>query len=153
MKRALRGIGYVVAGVLVLVGGFIAYCAIDGIPHFKQPVVDVHVEVTPERVARGKKLASLLCAECHKNPTTGKLTGKLMEDAPREFGEIHSRNITGSKEHGIGAWSDGEIVALLRTGIARDGRYTPPWMSKLPHMADEDLHSIVAFLRSDDPMV
>jgi mono/diheme cytochrome c family protein len=153
MNRVLRGLGYLVGSVVVLVGGFIAYCAIDGIPHFKQPLVDVHVEVTPERVARGKKFVDVLCAECHKNPTTGRLTGKLMEDAPREFGEIHSRNITSSKEHGIGGWTDGELISLLRTGIARDGRYTPPWMAKLPHMADEDLYSIVAFLRSDDALV
>ena len=153
MKRALRGLGYLVGAVVVLVGAFIAWCAIDGIPHFRPPQVDVQVEVTPERVARGKKFVSLLCAECHKNPTTGKLTGKLMSDAPAEFGEIHSRNITRSKEHGIGAWTDGEIIALIRTGIARDGRYTPPWMAKLPHMADDDLYSIVAFLRSDDPLV
>ena len=153
MKKVLRALGFLVAAVVVAVGAFVAYCAIDGIPHFKQPAVDVHVEVTPERVARGKKLASLLCAECHKDPTTGRLSGKLMSDAPREFGEIHSRNITRSKEHGIGAWKDGEIVALIRTGIARDGRYTPPWMAKLPHISDEDLYSIVAFLRSDDPMV
>ena len=93
MKKVLRALGFLVAAVVVAVGAFVAYCAIDGIPHFKQPVVDVQVELTPERIARGKKLATLLCAECHKNPTTGKLTGKLMSDAPREFGEIHSRNI------------------------------------------------------------
>src|SRR5262249_40627424 len=85
--------------------------------------------------------------------TTGKLTGKLMSDAPREFGEIHSRNITQSKEHGIGAWSDGEIIVLLRTGIARDGRYTPPWMPKRPDISDEALQSIVSFLRPDDELV
>ena len=153
MKKVLKGLGVLLGVIVVGVGGFVAYCAIDGIPHFKQPVVDLKVEITPARVARGKKLASLLCAECHKDPTTGKLTGKLMSDAPREFGEIHSRNITQSKTHGIGEWTDGELVVLLRTGIARDGRYTPPWMAKLPHMSDEDLQSIVAFLRSDDPMV
>ncbi len=153
MKRALKALGYAVGAVVVLVGGFVAYCAIDGIPHFDRPVVDIKVEVTPERVARGKKLVSLLCAECHKDPTTGKLTGKRMDDAPPEFGELHSRNITRSKEHGIGSWTDGELIALLRTGIARDGRYTPVWMAKLPHMADEDVASIVAFLRSDDPLV
>ncbi len=153
MRKVLKGLGVFLGALVVAVGGFVAYCAIDGVPHFKQPAVDVKVEVTPERVARGKKFVSLLCAECHKNPTSGKLTGKLMEDAPREFGEIRSRNITQSKERGIGAWTDGELVAILRTGIARDGRYTPPWMAKLPHMADEDLLSIIAFLRSDDPLV
>src|SRR6185312_12383221 len=117
MKKVLKVLGGLGGVEMIGVAGFIAYCAIDGIPHFKQPAVDVKVEVTPERVARGKKLASLLCAECHKDPTTGKLTGKLMSDAPKEFGEIHSRNITRSKQNGIGAWSDGEIIALIRTGI------------------------------------
>ena len=153
MKKLLVGLAIAVAAAVVLAGGFVAYCAIDGVPRFSPPALDVKIAVTPERVARGKKLVSLLCAECHKNPTTGALTGKLMSDAPPEFGEIHSRNITGSKTHGIGAWTDGELVVLLRTGIARDGRYTPPWMAKLPHMADEDIDSIVAFLRSDDPWV
>src|SRR5690349_10857657 len=123
MKKALKVVGFVVGALAVVIGGFVAWCAIDGIPHYKKPVLDVHVEVTPERVARGKKFVDLLCAECHKDPTTGKLTGKLMADGPPEFGAIYSRNITQSKKNGIGAWTDGEIIALLRTGIARDGRY------------------------------
>lgn len=154
MKRVLKISLSIIAVALLLVGGFVGWCAVDGIPKYKKPAVpDVKVEVTPERVARGKKMVDLLCAECHKNPTTGKLTGKLMEDAPPEFGEIHSRNITQDKEHGVGAWADGDFVLLLRTGIARDGRYTPPWMAKLAHASDEDIYSIVAFLRSSDPLV
>ena len=70
-----------------------------------------------------------------------------------ELGVAFSRNITGHPTKGIGAWTDGELVYALRTGVARDGRYLPPWMVKLPHMADEDLYSIIAFLRSDDPWV
>lgn len=54
---------------------------------------------------------------------------------------------------GIGGWTDGEIAFLLRTGIRRDGQYTPPWMPKLNRIADEDLYSIIAFLRSDDSLV
>jgi mono/diheme cytochrome c family protein len=153
MKRALKIILSLVGVAVVVLGGFVAWCAIDGIPHYKRPTLDVKVEVTPARVARGKQLVNLLCAECHKDPTTGKLTGKLMEDAPPQFGAIFSRNITQHPERGIGAWSDGEIVVLLRTGIARDGRYTPPWMAKLHHASDEDINSIVAFLHSSDPLV
>jgi muramoyltetrapeptide carboxypeptidase LdcA involved in peptidoglycan recycling len=48
---------------------------------------------------------------------------------------------------------DGELEYLVRTGVKANGQYVPPWMPKQPRMADEDLHSIVAFLRSDDPMV
>src|SRR5262245_63862869 len=94
----------------------------------------------------------MLCAGCHMNVQTGKLSGADMKiDDP--FGKIYSYNITQHPTKGIGAWTDGEIAFLLRTGIARDGRYTPPWMVKLPHMSDEDLRDVIAFLRSDDPLV
>jgi mono/diheme cytochrome c family protein len=84
---------------------------------------------------------------------TGALTGKRMPDLPPEFGEASSLNITAHPTKGIGEWTNGEIVYLLRTGIARDGRYTPPWMVKLPNASDEDLRDIIAFLRSDDELV
>ena len=36
-------------------------------------------------------------------------------------------------------------------GIKRDGIFTGPFMQS-PHLSDEDLISIIAFLRSDDPL-
>ena len=65
----------------------------------------------------------------------------------------YAQNITQDPEHGIGNWTDGELIYLFRTGVKKDGAYAPPWMPKFPNMADEDIHAIVAFLRSDDPMV
>jgi mono/diheme cytochrome c family protein len=153
MKRMLR-VGAWVLGTLVLsVGAAVAFIALRGIPSYPPGKVELRVEPTPERVARGEKLVRILCAECHMNPTTRKLTGKRMLDAPAEFGPIFSRNITKHPRKGIGSWTDGELAYLLRTGIARDGRYIPPYMAKLPHLADEDLYSVIAFLRSDSPLV
>lgn len=151
MKTVLKVLGGVLALVVLVVGGFLLKVQLTGIPSYPVQKVDLKVEVTPERVARGRKLASMLCAECHLSTVTGKLTGKDM--AIPQFGDIWSLNITQHPTAGIGGWSDGELAFLLRTGIAKDGRYTPPWMAKLPHMADEDLLSIIAFLRSDDPTV
>ncbi|HEX4334892.1 MAG TPA: hypothetical protein VH062_03200 [Polyangiaceae bacterium] len=62
-----------------------------GIPTYPHATPVRHVEVTPERVAAGRKI-----------------------------GEI-----TQSRERGIGAWSDGELAYLLRTGVRPDGRYVP----------------------------
>jgi cytochrome c2 len=87
------------------------------------------------------------------DPTTRQLTGKRMVDLPSEFGVVYSKNITQHPVKGIGGWTDGEIIYLLRTGIDRSGQYIPPYMVKLPHLSDDDLESIVAFLRSDDPLV
>ncbi len=150
--KIVKLLGALIGVAVLALAGFLAFVSVRGIPHYEPQKVDLKVEVTPERVARGKRWASMLCAECHGNPRTGQLTGADMR-IDDEFGKIFSLNITQHPVKGIGQWTDGEIAYLIRTGVARDGRYTPPWMAKLPHMSDEDLHSIIAFLRSDDPMV
>lgn len=87
----------------------------------------------------------------HRGPAH--MVAERMVDLPPEFGVVHSKNITRHPVKGIGGWTDGEILYLLRTGIDRSGQYIPPYMVKLPLLSDDDLESIVAFLRSDDPLV
>jgi mono/diheme cytochrome c family protein len=151
--RLLKWIGIAIVIVVVVIGAAAAYVAMAPIPHYPIVKVEFPVDVTPERVARGKRSVEMLCASCHMDSTTGGLTGRLMPDVPTQFGEAFSLNITAHQAKGIGGWTNGEIAYLLRTGIARDGRYTPPWMVKLPNASDEDLRDIIAFLRSDDPLV
>src|SRR5262245_42323256 len=153
MRRLLKWLGISVAVLVAVVGAAAAYVALAPIPRYAVGKVDFPVEVTPERVARGKRSVEMLCAACHMDSATGGLTGKRMPDLPAQFGEAFSLNITAHPVKGIGSWTNGEIAFLLRTGIARDGRYTPPWMVKLPNASDEDLRDIIAFLRSDDPLV
>lgn len=153
MRKLLKVLGIVLLVVVGAAGVFAAYVAITGIPKYEPGRLQVRVEVTPERVERGRKYAKILCATCHENPTTHELTGKRIADAPREFGVIYSKNITRDPVKGIGSWTDGELVYLLRTGIDRTGQYLPPWMPKFPLLSDDDLEGIVAFLRSDDPLV
>ncbi|PHN01811.1 cytochrome c [Flavilitoribacter nigricans DSM 23189 = NBRC 102662] len=153
MKKGLKygGIALGVIVVLALIGGFtINY---RGIPSYEVNIPDYQLNSTPESIARGKKLTLTLCAGCHRDPETGQLTGAQMKDAPAEFGTIYSQNITQDKEYGIGDWTPGELMYLLRTGIKKDGQYAPPYMAKLPLMADEDIHAIISFLKSDDPIV
>ncbi len=153
MKKSLKILGIII--LLILIIGIIGFVYINssGIPKYET----VHIEYTAKSdsasIKRGKKLVTLLCANCHKNPETGKLTGVLMREAPAEFGEIYSQNITQDKTYGIGNWTDGEILYLLRTGVKKDGQYAPPYMAKVPTMADEDVNAIIAFLRSNDPMI
>jgi hypothetical protein len=70
-----------------------------------------------------------------------------------QFGKIFSKNITKHPDAGIGKWTDGELVSFLRTGTKPNGQYVPPYMPKLVHISDEDMNSIVAFLRSDNEWV
>ena len=153
MKLFFQILGSLLLLVVLIAGGFLAKVQITGIPSYKTQKVDLKVEVTPERVVRGKAIANMLCKQCHLDLATGKLTGHRLEDLPRDFGTAYSRNITNDSAHGIGSWTDGELAYLLRTGIKRNGKYAPPWMVKLPRIADEDIYSIIAFLRSDDSLV
>ena len=89
MKKLLKIIGILLLIVIVAVGGFIAFIAIRGIPSYEVNVPNIpQVEVTPERVARGEKISSMLCRSCHFNSETGKLTGKEITDAPA-FGKLY----------------------------------------------------------------
>ena len=153
MRKFLRYF-LIIIGIVLLIGlaGF-SLIEIRGIPHYEVKKVDFTVKSTPETIERGKKIAMMLCADCHRNNATGKLTGRPMTEAPHEFGTIFTQNITQDKTYGIGTWTDGELVYLLRTGIKRDGKYAPPYMAKLPHLADEDMNAVISFLRSDDPLV
>jgi mono/diheme cytochrome c family protein len=153
IKRILKISGIVLGVLVAAVVVALVYINADGIPRYQAAHPALTVERTPERIARGKTLAALMCAGCHENPTTRKLTGKRIGDLPPVFGEVFSANITGGPGKGIGGWTDGELAYLLRTGVRPDGQYLPPWMVKTPHLSDEDLSSIIAFLRSDDPSV
>lgn len=154
MKKLAKRLALVLGALVGIVAALALYVELHGIPRYEPPMTpDLRVELTPERVARGRQLVSLTCVGCHADPKTHRLTGKKMVDLPPEFGTAYSKNITQHPTKGIGGWTDGQLEVLLRTGLKPDGQYLPPWMVKMPHLSDEDMHSIVAFLRSDDPMV
>ena len=75
-KRLLKIAGLVLACLATLLGAFLLYVGLDGIPRYKVHPPVLTVEQTPERIARGKKLSALMCAGCHENTATGRLTGK-----------------------------------------------------------------------------
>ncbi len=149
-KRVLKVVGAVLGFVALAVGAFALFIALDWPVKRATVAIPLEVKATPERVARGKHLVSVRCAFCHYDQATGALSGHQMVDAPKEFGTIYSHNITKHATKGTGRYSDGELAYLLRTGIRRDGVFTGPFMQS-PFLADEDIYSIIAFLRSDDP--
>jgi hypothetical protein len=145
MRRTLRRVAIAGVSALGLAAAGAAYVALAPLPRHPVPRIEFPADLTPERVARGKRAVQTLCTNCHLDPDTGALTGKRMPDLPPQFGESWSRNITAHPVKGIGSWTDGEIAYLLRTGVSRDGRYTPPWMIKLPNT------SLALCVWTDDP--
>jgi len=155
MKRTLKIVGLFLGLLAGVAGIAAAYISLRGLPNYNADippnVASLQAPKDSLHIARGAKIATLLCNECHKEAETGRLTGKIMSDLPKEFGMVASMNITHDATHGIGNWTDGELYYFLRTGIHTDGRWSPPYMPKFPLMADDDLLSIIAWLRSDAP--
>ena len=65
-------------------------------------------------------------------------------------GRIVAPNLTPDPETGAGNWTDDQIARAVREGIGHDGRALFPIMAygRFRSMADEDLASIVVYLRS-----
>lgn len=151
MKKALKIFGYCLLGLLVLVLGMAAYIQWSPAPTYHDvPIPEVKITPDSARIAEGARIALTICAYCHRG-ADGKLSGDLWINDP-EAGKLWSANITQHPEAGIGKYTDGELVRVLRTGVKRDGHLSGPFMT-FPSMSDEDIAAVISFLRSDAPQV
>lgn len=150
MRRILKWAGILLGGLLLLVLGFVLYINFSPLATYENKAPDLKIQADSAMLAEGARIVQMHCAQCHRSKD-GKLGGNLMEDGA--LGTVYAPNITQHPEHGITNYTDGQLAYLLRTGIKADGGYAPPWMTKFPHLSDRDLESIIAFLRSDHPMV
>jgi mono/diheme cytochrome c family protein len=107
-------------------------------------------------IVRGAYLAGTVghCGECH-TPQTWLGT----PDASRElagsagwFGVRKAPNITPDPKTGIGAWSEGDIIALLKDGELPDGDFVGGAMTEIvrntARLTDDDRRAIAAYLKS-----
>lgn len=117
-------------------------------------------EVTPARLERGKYLAtSIGCLYCHSphdwskrdDPIIAGMTGAGQQlpysDLP---GKVFAPNLTPDKDTGAGNWTDDMLARAIREGIGHDGRALFGIMpfAHYRNMPDEDLASIIVYLRS-----
>jgi mono/diheme cytochrome c family protein len=147
------------AAILILVLGVVAALVQWGAPPTFPVTMDsfatYKVELTPERVKRGRALAEMRgCFDCHVNPETRSATGIAIPDVPKAIAaHTHGANITKDPNLGIGSYTDGQLAYLLRTGVRPDGSLLLPWMPRMVQASDDDLAAMVAFLRSNDSVV
>ncbi len=159
--RARNGLvkwaGGILATVLTLVFGLVSVVALIGLVKLYAPVGSpvqaLQVAGSPEQIARGEHLANTFCVECHS--TTGQLplTGgvDLGADLPLPLGKFISVNLTPAGP--LKDWSDGQILRILREGAAPDGRRLIMMGAvRARYMSDDDLHAVIAYLRSQAPV-
>ena len=127
----------------------------------KPPVPAVDAEV----VARGRYLAEsvLGCVSCHTDrdytryggpPRGTALAGACYGKDWGLPGLVCAPNITSDPEHGIGRWTDEELLRALREGYGRDGRTLFPMMpyTEWRTLSDDDARAVVAYLRQVPPV-
>lgn len=151
MKKVLKIVGMILGGLLGIILCIAAWVAFTGVPTYEPKSIAVQIPTDSAALHVGKVIVEERCAFCHYG-ADGKLSGRQFTSADEPFGEFWSKNITKDKEHGIGAYSDGQLAYLLRTGISRHGYFIGPWMSSVL-LSDQDLGAVIAYLRSDSPLV
>lgn len=160
MKKLMYGL----LALAVLAGaGFVWLAAKEPLA---APPAAVTVGITAERVARGRYLFENLadCDGCHSPRDWDKFPGPVIAgqrasgfEFPAELGlpgRIVSPNITSDPETGLGQWTDGEIIRVIREGVSRDGSALFSFMP-YPHyarMSDEDVFALVAYMRTLPPV-
>ena len=130
-----------------------------------RPLTVRKFETTPQRLARGRYLATAVsgCIYCHSQhdwarPGEAILPG--MEGAGEEVpyldlpGRVVAPNFTPDPQTGAGTWTDDQLARAIREGIGHDGRALFPMMpyQRFRHMSDEDVASVVVYLRSLAPV-
>lgn len=164
LARVALGLGALIA--LVVVGGSVF---VFGFRPRVRAAKDLKAPSTPETIARGAYLANQVaaCPACHSDSLpfqgaslpegrrwVGRNLARDMEQlgaTGKALGAVTAHNLTSSREHGIGGWTDGELVRAIRDGVAKDGRALFPMMPAQDYGAgfsDDDALAIVAYLRS-----
>jgi mono/diheme cytochrome c family protein len=116
-------------------------------------VQELKVEGTEAQIERGRHLAAAFCVQCHSTTGEFPMTGgvDVGKDLPVNVGSFVSVNLTPAGP--LRDWSDGEIFRAIRDNVDRDGkRLLLMAGTNVRYISDEDIHSLIAFLRSQEPV-
>ena len=110
---------------------------------------------------RGRYLVQALahCGECHtpRNKTGGLDTSRRFAGTADGPDGERVPNITPHPETGIGKWSTGDLLDMLKLGMIPDGDFVGGSMGEVVRnttskLTDEDLRAIIAYLKSLPPI-
>jgi mono/diheme cytochrome c family protein len=121
-------------------------------------------ERTAARLERGRYIVEgpAHCFQCHSEvnweepgaqPKAGKKAGGTVFPE-KEMEWLVAPNISPDAETGAGNWSDEQFARAIREGIGHDGRRLFPMMPYMNfrEMSDEDLASVIVYVRSLQPV-
>jgi mono/diheme cytochrome c family protein len=146
-------LGSLLAAICLVVAG----AALKGFPiayaRGGRPAPQLTVERTPERIERGKHIVGNWCVTCHSEthqlPAAGGVD--LATEIPFPIGSLVTGNLTPGGR--IRDWTDGEIFRAIREGYDPQGNKLLVMSAQYArYLSDDDLKSVIAFLRSQEPV-
>ncbi len=130
-----------------------------------RPLTAQTFNATPQRLDRGRYLfnSAFACVDCHSAHDTSNpdhLVLASMQGAGEVMpfdnlpGRVVASNLTSDRDTGTGTWTDDQLARAIREGIGHDGRALFPMMpyQHYKRMSDEDLASVVVYIRSLSPV-
>ncbi len=161
MKKLGKWIAIILLLAVVVVIAAVSYVSF-ALPNVGDPE-KIQVQVTPERIERGKYLANnvAVCVDCHSKRDFSLFAGPIDSSRIGSGGEkfdksigfpgtVYVPNITPVN---LKNWSDGEIFRAITCGVKKDGSAIFPIMpwSYYSKMDREDVYDIIAYLRTLKP--
>ncbi len=162
MKKVTKAIVYLVLAIVLIAIVGVSYITL-ALPDVGKPE-EIKVQITPERVERGKYLAMNVsaCLDCHSPHDWSKFGGPVDTtmlgaggekfDAGVGFpGNVTVPNLTPAN---LKSWTDGELFRAITTGVKKDGSAIFPLMPwpYYSKMDREDVYAIIAYLRTLKPI-
>ena len=109
--------------------------------------------LTGDAEAGALTFAAAGCASCPVAPDAEPTDSPVLTGGKpfaTDFGTFYAPNISPDPDHGIGGWSDGDILHAIRAGVSPAGQYYyPAFPSHAYALAEpQDLADLVAHLRT-----
>jgi cytochrome c553 len=153
MKTLFKVLGFVVGGVVVLVGILAVVIYVRSNAKLNQrytvTVAPVTVPTDAAAIERGKHLAMTRgCLECH-----GADLGGAMVFKNGAMGEVHGPNLTRGTGGVPANWTDLDYVRAIRHGVSANGRglFLMP-SSDYSGFSDDDMGALIAYIKAQPPV-
>jgi len=150
MKRILKWIGIVLGGLVGLVLVLAVFVTISSQSllnkRYNIPVEDI--SIASADLDRGEHLTTMMCAGCHGRDLGGT---DVLNEPP--LAVVWSSNLTSGEGGAAQTCSDADFERAIRHGIGPDGKGL--WVmpaTDFNQLSDEDIESIIAYIRSVDPV-
>jgi len=153
MKKTLKILAFILAGLLVAAGGVVVYVliAFNGLwkKTYEVPKHDITATADEASLTEGRRLLKArACTECHGED----LGGRYFMEEPA-LGRFYARNLTTGRGGDLKTLTDLDIERAVRHGVKPNGTalvFMPT--HEFWHMSDADLARIIQAIRAQPPV-